>query len=415
MKEIFINCSGGISGDMLLAALLDLGVPLSTVEASFSDLTRDTSCKLDVKEVSSFGLRGLKVDIESSFSGDKFFLDNKKKSFTEIKEYLMKSKIRESIKKNVLDVFTLLAEAESLVHGNSINSVHFHEIGSLDSFLNILGVCSALDYLKPIKVLSESPPSGSGFVNTSHGFLPVPVPTVLEIARLRDIPLLGSNFHNEGEVTTPTGIALLAILVDNFLTPKIFHIEALGIGIGHRELERPNLLRIFELRGFSNIAQKEINHLSWQPLVSQEAWIDDLTPEDLAILLDNLRAEGALDVACQPIQMKKNRQGFSIKALVEVETAERLRDVWFSFGTTLGLRENNEGRWTLPRRLGTCKTILGLVKFKQFLKPDGTLIVKPEHDELVRLSEEIGVTLSEIRKRLLVTPNEFIPDGGWSR
>ena len=200
-------------------------------------------------------------------------------------------------------MFTALAEAEASVHGLPSDRVHFHEVGAIDSVVDVVGVCAALHHLDPDQISCESPPVGHGSVQTAHGCLPVPVPAVLELSRRHRIPLRRGTDFPGGELTTPTGLALMAVLSDRFEAPEQVTPLAIGCGLGHRDLDRPNQLRITQLAPLQSGFGDDLRP-RWQSLVVQEAWIDDASAEDVAVLVDQ---EGSLvrDVASQPIQMKK--------------------------------------------------------------------------------------------------------------
>ena len=220
-------------------------------------------------------------------------------------------------------MFTALAEAESTVHGSSIESVHFHEVGAVDALVDVVGVCAALHQLNPSRICCSPLPAGRGTVRTAHGLLPVPVPAVLELARRHHVPLLQSPHVPEGELVTPTGLALMAVWADGFVPPARITPAMVGIGLGHRELDRPNLVRLLlgtddpELADPELVDQELRDIPRWQPLVVQEAWLDDATPEDLSLLLERLREAGAVDVAAHPLVMKKGRSGHGVIALME--------------------------------------------------------------------------------------------------
>ena len=285
------------------------------------------------------------------------------------------------MKKKSIKVFEILAEAEAVVHGNQISDVHFHELGSIDSILDIVNVCSAIDFLKPYKIYFSKPPSGKGIVSTSHGPLPVPVPTVLEIARQNEIPLMVLDDKYFGEITTPTGIALIATFIDKFGQPSNLNIQNIGIGLGSKNISRPNFLRILLID--ENDDYMENNKPSNETIISQEAWIDDSTPEDVAVLIDRLRSAGAIDVISYSVDMKKNRKGICIQAIVYPNHKNLLREVWFNYSTTIGIRENKISRWILPRRTVSHKTKFGTVNVKQAMRPNGQNSIKIEHKDSV--------------------------------
>ncbi|KZR63377.1 LarC family nickel insertion protein [Prochlorococcus sp. MIT 1303] len=409
MTALFVDCPTGLAGDMLLAAFLDLGVPRAVIEAPLAGLGLEQGYALTVAEDRSAGLRGLRLSVEG------LELEPPHRLWHDIRALIMEADWPEPLRARVLTVFKALAEAEAAVHGHPIEQVHFHEVGMIDALVDVVGVCAAVEHLAPEQIVCAVPPAGRGKTATAHGFLPVPVPAVLELARRHQICLEVGDDLPACELTTPTGLALMAVLAERFGQPPSLRIKAIGVGLGHRTLDRPNILRICELDGFARErSEEEMAGLRWQPVVVQEAWIDDATPEDVAVFSDQLRDAGALDVVSEQVQMKKGRQGVSVKALVTAEQAPGLRVVWFSQGTTLGLREHSHGRWLLPRRGGSCPTPWGSVRVKQVRRPQGILTVKPEHDDLLRLSVETGHSLEELRREVLLASEDFVADEDWT-
>ncbi|KZR81927.1 hypothetical protein PMIT1342_01273 [Prochlorococcus marinus str. MIT 1342] len=409
MTALFVDCPTGLAGDMLLAAFLDLGVPRAVIEAPLAGLGLEQGYALTVAEDRSAGLRGLRLSVEG------LDLEPPHRLWHDIRALIMEADWSEPLRARVLTVFKALAEAEAAVHGHPIEQVHFHEVGMIDALVDVVGVCAAVEHLAPEQIVCAVPPAGRGKTATAHGFLPVPVPAVLELARRHQICLEVGDDLPACELTTPTGLALMAVLAERFGQPPSLRINAIGVGLGHRTLDRPNILRICELDGFARErSEEEMAGLRWQPVVVQEAWIDDATPEDVAVFSDQLRDAGALDVVSEQVQMKKGRQGVSVKALVTAEQAPGLRVVWFSQGTTLGLREHSHGRWLLPRRGGSCPTPWGSVRVKQVRRPQGILTVKPEHDDLLRLSVETGHSLEQLRREVLLASEDFVADEDWT-
>ena len=388
-STLHIDCPTGLAGDMLLAALFDLGVPLAVVEEPLRQIGILDSVRLDLCEGRSGGLRGQRLDVVALET------DPPHRQWSDIRERIRSAGLAPALMNRVLAVFTALAEAEARVHGCNVETVHFHEVGAIDALVDVVGVCAAVAYLAPTHLSCDPPPAGRGNVRTAHGVLPVPAPAVLELARAKGVPLRQDPDLPAGELTTPTGLALVSVLADGFTPPPLFTAAAVGVGLGHRQLDRPNLVRLCLSHDSSCDAALAPR---WQPLVVQEAWIDDASPEDIALLLDQLRAGGALDVACQPLQMKKGRSGLAVSALVLPELAGSLRDIWWMQGSSLGLRERSQGRWLLPRRLGSVRTPWGVLRAKQVQKPDGRCSVKPEADDLQRLCQASGCGLEELRR-----------------
>lgn len=407
-NDLVIDCPTGLSGDMLLSAFLDLDLPEDFLPKQIKLLGIEKFLELNIYEDKSYGLRGLKHSIK--------FIQQKEfdRSWRGIKQLITDSSLSISIKQKVLEVFQVLAKAESCVHGSNLDEVHFHEIGSIEAVINIVGVCAIIDYLQPGKIYCMTPPTGVGNVKTSHGVLPVPVPSVLEIARRKNIPLLSGDWVTDVELTTPTGIALISVFAEEYKQPMCFQPLSIGVGLGTKDIDRPNILRVFEIKkSQSHNGCESLPGLAWQELICQETWVDDSTPEDLADLINQLRIAGAIDVVSNPVQMKKGRQGLYVKAIVSLQKAAELRSIWFSKGTTLGLREHSFGRWVLPRRNGWCMTSLGKIKVKQVKRPDGSTTVKPEHDDLIKLSKNVDFSLEEIKKKIFSELNNVTPEEDW--
>ena len=386
--SLHIDCPTGLAGDMLLAGLLDLGVPMDVIEPPLAQLGLKDRVRLDLEETRSGGLRGRRLSVVGLES------DPPHRHWAEIRSQLQNASLEPRLQQTVMAVFTALAEAEATVHGQTPESVHFHEVGAIDALVDVVGVCAAIHHLAPRQISCDPPPAGRGSVSSAHGLLPVPVPAVLELARVHQVPLRHDPSLPEGELTTPTGLALVSVLVDRFAAPPLFTPSAIGIGLGHRRLDRPNLVRLCLNQGEIDA---EDPGPRWQPLVVQEAWIDDVSAEDIAELVDRLRQGGALDVASQSLQMKKGRAGVAVTVLVSTEQAPQLRRIWFEFGPSIGLRERQQGRWLLPRRSGTLATPWGLLEAKQVRRPDGRCTVKPEADVLQRLSRASGCSVADLR------------------
>ena len=412
MTTLWVDAPTGLAGDMLLAGLLDLGIPISAIEEPLNSLGLAGCYRIDVAEARSGGLRGKRVSVMG--------LEDQPphRHWADIRQQIVEASLPTSLKDRVLAVFTALAEAESTVHGSSMESVHFHEVGAVDALVDVVGVCAALDQLNPARIFCSPLPAGRGTVRTAHGLLPVPVPAVLELARRHQVPLQQSPDAPEGELVTPTGLALMAVWADRFVPPARFTPALVGVGLGHRELDRPNLVRLIldtadqDSTYHDSAYQESTDAPRWQSLVVQEAWLDDATPEDLALLMERLREAGAVDVAAHPLVMKKGRCGHGLIALVVEDAAERVRQVWFNAGTSIGVRERRQGRWLLPRRSGLLDTPWGMLPAKQVKRPDGRLTVKPEADDLELMSRRTGCSVAELRMAAVAAP--FISDADWS-
>ncbi len=397
MTLALLDCPTGLAGNMLLAALLDLGVPEEVIAAPLAALGLEGRYRLRIEERRSAGLRGLHLAVEALEPQPHH------RPWGALRGQLQAAPLEPALQQKVLAVFGLLAEAEAAVHGHAAEAVEFHEVGAIDALVDIVGVCAGLLHLGVEQLVCGVPPAGHGRVVTAHGALPLPAPAVLEIARSRGLPLASSEGFPAGELTTPTGMALAACWADRFGPSPAAVPLRVGVGLGSRELDRANLLRLTLARPLGEGgAEGAIEGGSEggevrEALLQQQAQIDDATAEDLAYLAEALRRDGALEVFSQPVAMKKGRTGTLMTALMPPELGPRLRRVWWRHGTTLGVREQLQDRWILPRRNETLTTRLGPVRIKWATLPDGRRRAKAEHADLVELAGRLGRSIEEVR------------------
>ena len=391
----YLDLPTGVAGDMLLAALLDLGVPQRVIDEPLVALGLQSSYRLNCSSGSSAGLRGQQLVVELLEASPPH------RHWAELQPQLQAVAWPERLKTKVLEVFQLLADAEAHVHGLAAEQVHFHEVGAIDSLVDVIGVCAGLLHLGIESLWATPPPAGHGQVRTAHGVLPVPAPAVLEIARRRQLPLASSSGFAPGELTTPTGLALLAVWVDHWESPPAHTPDRIGVGLGQRQLDRPNLLRLClpAAAASDEPAQR-------QTVVVQQCQIDDMDAEALAFLQEQLRAAGALEVMAQPAGMKKGRSGLLLTALALPEQAAALRAIWWQHSSSLGLRENLEQRWVLPRRAVVMDSPWGPVAAKAAWT-GSRWRCKPEADALAQLAAEQGLSWAELRAAL--QPPELEP------
>ncbi len=397
MTLALLDCPTGLAGNMLLAALLDLGVPEEIITAPLAALGLEGRYRLRIEERRSAGLRGLHLEVEATEPQPHH------RPWGALRGQLQAAPLEPALQQKVLAVFGLLAEAEAAVHGHAAEAVAFHEVGAIDALVDIVGVCAGLLHLEVDQLVCGVPPAGHGRVVTAHGALPLPAPAVLEIARSRGLPLASSEGFPAGELTTPTGMALVACWADRFGPSPAALPLRVGVGLGSRQLDRANLLRLTLARPLGEAGAEgafqggseggEVR----EALLQQQAQIDDATAEDLAYLAEALRLEGALEVFSQPVAMKKGRTGTLMTALMPPELGPRLRRVWWRHGTTLGVREQRQDRWILPRQSETLATRLGPVRIKWATLPDGRRRAKAEHADLVALAAHLGRSIEEVR------------------
>ena len=396
-----VDCPTGLAGNMLLAALFDLGLPEEVLHAPLAALELTGRYRLQLQERRSGGLRGLHLEVEPLES------EPSHRHWGELRQRIAAAPLEPALREQVLAVFCLLAEAEASVHGHAPEEVHFHEVGAIDALVDVVGVCAGLRHFGVQQLVCGVPPAGHGSVQTAHGCLPLPAPAVLELARRRAVPLAASGDFPPAELTTPTGLALMAVLAERFGPAPALLPTGVGVGLGSRTLDRPNLLRLVlaEPTGWAHggAAASEGDPASphCEPLLQQQAQLDDASAEDLAFLIEELRGAGAVEVFSQPVQMKKGRPGTLITVLAHPEQAQPLREIWWRLGSSLGVRESLQQRWVLPREIVSLDTPWGPVRIKRSRRPDGTLLCKPEMDDLVELARRHALAPAVLRRTVL--------------
>jgi uncharacterized protein (TIGR00299 family) protein len=391
-----VDCPTGLAGNMLLAALLDLGLPEAVVQEPLAALGLAQAYRLELKEARSGGLRGLQLQVALTEPSPPH------RHWGALRTQLAEAPLEPQLQQRVLQVFSLLADAEAAVHGYGAEQVHFHEVGAVDALVDVVGVCAGLQHFGISELICTPPPAGHGRVSTAHGWLPLPAPAVLELARARQLPLASSEGFPPVELTTPTGMALMAALADRFAQAPALVPEAVGVGLGTRQLDRPNLLRLVlaQPQGMSGEHQ--------ETLLQQQAQIDDASGEDLAFLIDALRHSGALEVFSQALQMKKGRPASLITVLARPEQAEALREVWWRYGSSLGVREQLVQRRSLPREQLVVDTPWGPVRIKRSRRPDGSWLCKPEADDLAALALRHQLPLARLRRAVLALVDDDV-------
>jgi uncharacterized protein (TIGR00299 family) protein len=396
-----VDCPTGLAGNMLLAALFDLGLPEEVLHAPLAALELTGRYRLQLQERRSGGLRGLHLEVEPLES------EPSHRHWGELRQRIAAAPLEPALQEQVLAVFGLLAEAEASVHGHAPEEVHFHEVGAIDALVDVVGVCAGLRHFGVQQLVCGVPPAGHGSVQTAHGCLPLPAPAVLELARRRAVPLAASGDFPPAELTTPTGLALMAVLAERFGPAPALLPTGVGVGLGSRTLDRPNLLRLVlaEPTGWAHggAAASEGDPAAphSEPLLQQQAQLDDASAEDLAFLIEELRGAGAVEVFSQPVQMKKGRPGTLITVLAHPEQAQPLREIWWRLGSSLGVRESLQQRWVLPREIVSIDTPWGPVRIKRSRRPDGTLLCKPEMDDLVELARRHALAPAVLRRTVL--------------
>lgn len=387
MRTLYIDCSMGCAGDMLTAALLEL-------HPDKDDFLRRMNAALGGKAVlsaspdSKCGLRGTHVTvlINGDEEGEATRHHHEHTSISEILSFIdsvpLEVKVREDAKK----VYSLIAEAESRVHGHPIENVHFHEVGSLDALADVLSVCALMHELAPERILASEVNVGSGTVRCAHGILPVPAPATELI--LRGVPIYSGQIKSE--LCTPTGAALLKYFVWKFGAMPTMQIENAGCGTGKKNFECANVVRAFI--GETANDGEEIIELACN--------LDDMTPEELSFAMEELFTLGALDVYFTSIGMKKSRPGVKLTCMCRERQRKQMLECIFKHTTTLGVREYVCKRYELGRSEKTVRTQDGEVRVKTS-SGYGAVREKAEYEDLAALARKSGKTIAQIRSEAL--------------
>lgn len=387
MRTLYIDCSMGCAGDMLTAALLEL-------HPDKDDFLRRMNAALGGKAVlsaspdSKCGLRGTHVTvlINGDEEGEATRHHHEHTSISEILSFIdsvpLEVKVREDAKK----VYSLIAEAESRVHGHPIENVHFHEVGSLDALADVLSVCALMHELAPERILASEVNVGSGTVRCAHGILPVPAPATELI--LRGVPIYSGQIKSE--LCTPTGAALLKYFVWKFGAMPTMQIENAGCGTGKKDFECANVVRAFI--GETTDEGDRIIELACN--------LDDMTPEELSFAMEELFTLGALDVYFTSIGMKKSRPGVELTCMCRERQRKQMLECIFKHTTTLGVREYVCKRYELGRSEKTVRTQDGEVRVKTS-SGYGAVREKAEYEDLAALARKSGKTIAQIRSEVL--------------
>ncbi len=366
---------------MTLAALIDSGASLSDIQQSIDSMA--LGAKLSVSQVRKRGFRASKLHIVAP-------LDPVHRDLEQILACITVAKLSPGARRIAVRIFERLAKAESSVHGVSIDQVHFHEVGAIDSIVDIVGCAVAWDQLGIEQAVASPVPTGSGFVQIAHGRVSVPAPATAQL--LKGIPLAKCNLPFE--LTTPTGAAILAELIGSFGPLPSMQIESIGAGAGTMDLEdRPNLLRIF--LGSSPQDSASVG-ISSDTVVELETNLDDITGEQIGFAIEQLWRAGALDVFTTGIQMKKNRPGTLLSVLASPDQATRIEQVLFQHTGTLGIRKTLKQRSILRRRHIQVDTPWGKVDCKMVIHPDGSFGFSPEYESCKEIALKHGLKLSEV-------------------
>jgi len=384
-KILYIDCFSGISGDMVVGALIDLGLELNYLKSELEKMDLDEysiSCE-DVK-INSISAKKFKVKITKPPAY---------RDYKDIKRIISSSSLQSDVKKTTLKIFQVIAEAEAKIHGVDIEKVHFHEVGAVDSIIDIVSTAVGIKSLGIDVIYSSKIPLGKGFVSTLHGRLPVPAPATLEI--LKGLPVYSGDFGFE--VTTPTGAAILKILVKEFGDMPHVSIKKIGYGAGSKKNNKiPDVLRFIKgnVEERSGAGKESIS--GEKDLILLSTNIDDSTPEILGYLLEKLHEKKVLDVWIEPIYMKKNRPAFKLCVLCDKKLEPEVIDMIFSETTTLGIRREAVKRYTALRKIKKVRLPYGEVQIKVGIYHGKEVTISPEFESCKKLAEKLNKPLKEV-------------------
>ena len=379
MRVAYLDCFSGISGNMVLGALLDAGLELDELRDALARLSI-SGYELEAERVRRRGLTGTHVEVKVEGHGPERHLHD-------IEAIITNSQLRDDIQQRSLAIFRRLAEAEAKVHGAPIHHVHFHEVGAVDAIVDIVGAVVGLDLLGIERLYASPVHIGRGTTTCAHGVIPVPAPATAEL--LRGVPVYGRDV--DAELTTPTGAALLTSLVESVGAAPSMSVSHIGYGAGTRDLPHANMLRISigeSQQGGDGYAQDQV--------VVLETNIDDMNPEFYDHVMGRLFDAGAVDVFLTPIAMKRSRPGTLLTALTTEDRMEEVVTALFEETTTIGVRFAPMQRWILRRERALAETAYGAVAVKVARRGETVMNVAPEVEDCRRLAREQGVPLKAV-------------------
>ncbi len=434
-RTLYFECNSGISGDMTVAALLDLGADEGILRKALDSMPL-TGFEIVISRVKKAGLEVCDFNVKlcgehENHDHDMEYLHghenngghdyhdgnvqnnehkhnhghgrhhghehnsehghhhiHEHRGMPEIREIIEQTDMSAGAKKTALKIFEILALAEAKAHGTSVDKVHFHEVGAVDSIVDIVAAAVCIDNLDVTEVIVPYLCEGRGTVRCQHGILPIPVPAVANIVQMNCLPMRLIDVY--GELLTPTGAAIVAAIKSKDRLPRQFTINRIGMGAGKRNYERPSILRIMQIHTEPEKIEDRIYKL--------EANIDDCTGEMLGHAMERLFENGAADVSYMPVFMKKNRPAYLLTVICTEEAADRLESIIFRETTTIGIRKIKMERTVLERNIESILLPVGEMKAKRCVLPDGTVRKYPEYETVAELAGKTGKSMQEIMK-----------------
>ena len=396
MRALFYQPSCGIAGDMHIAALIELGVPEQHLREQLNKLTLSAEFQLTLSPAVKMGINGTQAKVTTEDQHDH-------RHHSTIVKLITAANFASGIEQRALGIFQAIAEAEGKIHNVTPDKVHFHEVGAIDSIVDIVAAAICIEYLQPDIILCNAIEVGSGMVDCAHGRFPVPAPATQELLTKAPCTYGGT----EGECTTPTGAAILGVSVDEFLPKGIFQPEKVGYGVGYKDFAIPNVLRVVlgeyqggdstrpAGEGFS-VQNLELHHYKI------EANIDDMNPEAYEPLMDALFSAGAGDVYLTPIIMKKGRPAHCITALSHKDKIEAISDTLLNLSTTIGLRIVPFAKRVLSRELKQITTRYGSVQVKEVIQPNGQKRWKAEYSDVAHIAQAQQLNFQQVNSEIML-------------
>ena len=380
-RVIYFDCFSGISGDMILGALVSLGVDIKELQNRLKSLNLK-GYKLNSRQVKRNGFIGTKVNVVLNQTSQK---SHRARSFNDIKSLIEKSDLPKIVKFNSIAIFRRIGKVEAKVHGTTINRIHFHEVGAIDSIIDIVGGSLAMDLLDADLIVSSPINTGEGIVKCDHGILPVPAPATLEL--LKGIPCYSSGV--EKELTTPTGAAFIGHFAEKFGSLPNMAMLSTGYGAGTHEIKKiPNLLRVVLGRC------EESSHKESMQVI--ETNIDDMNPEFYDYVIDQLFKVGAVDVFFAPINMKKNRPGILLSVIASKECFDSVVHILLEETSTLGVRYYEIDRVVSPRKQKMIVTPFGKVRVKIGGLDGSTRTISPEYEDCRKIAQKKEIPVKKV-------------------
>jgi len=384
MKTLYFDCFSGISGDMTVGALLDIGADEKVLLEGLNQLKVD-GYKIKIEKKLKNGISGtdFSVILEEHHHHDHEGHQHIHRNIGDIEKIVNESGLNERVRKLSADMFRIVAEAEGKIHGKPVEEVHFHEVGAIDSIVDIIGTAICIDNLAADRIVFSSLPLSRGFVKCQHGVFPLPAPATLEILKNVSVYYTDIDF----ELVTPTGAAIAKGLADEFGMVGELEAEGIGYGLGKKTYEIPNVLRVVIFNSKKKISDN---------VVKIETNIDDMTAEQLGSAAERLFSEGALDVFFTPVFMKKNRPGTKLTVLCHPEKKEGIVETVLKHTSTFGVRISDMERSVLEREIVAVATDFGSIRCKVGKLSGEILKYSPEYEDCRAASEKYGKPIADI-------------------